>query len=273
MIGFFDSGLGGLTVLKAVKAKLPQYNYIYLGDNARAPYGNKSQDLIFDYTKEALEFLFEQDCSLVIIACNTASAEALRKIQREWLSVNYPDKKVLGVLVPAVEELVEYFQDKKTLDKKVGIIATEATTESGKYEREIKKLDNQIEIFSCATPLLVPLVEGGWEKNKETKKILEEYLNPLKEKEIKALILGCTHYPFLQEKIEEVIGQDIKIINTPVAVANKLEIYLKKHSALEQRLKKDRKLYFYTTDDEENFRKLGEKFLGEKINDLKKVSL
>ncbi len=273
MIGIFDSGLGGLTVLKAVKEKLPLYNYIYLGDNARAPYGNKSQDVIFSYTKEALEFLFKQGCELVIIACNTASAEALRKIQKEWLPKNYPGKKVLGVLVPAVEELVEYFQSEKSLDKKVGIIATEATIESGKYGREIKKLDSEIEIFTKSTPLLVPLVEEGWIEKKETTEILEKYLISLKEKGIEALILGCTHYPFLQEKIEKVLGFDIKIINTPIAVADKLDLYFKKHSDLENKIRKDKQLYFCTTDDIEKFRNLGEKFLGEKINDLKKVSL
>ena len=172
MIGVFDSGFGGLTILKELLNKLPQYNYIYLGDNARAPYGSKSQDVIYNYTKEAVDFLFSQGCELIIIACNTASAKALRKIQQEYLPNKYPDKKVLGVVIPAVEIAAETINHK---NKKVGVIGTRSTIESKVYEKELNKLAKDIEIFSQSCPLLVPLVEEGMLKRVETKMILKKY--------------------------------------------------------------------------------------------------
>ncbi|MBI4779383.1 glutamate racemase, partial [Candidatus Falkowbacteria bacterium] len=189
MIGVFDSGFGGLTVLKEFLRVLPYYNYIYLGDNARAPYGNKSDEAVYNYTREAVDFLFKQGCELIIIACHTASAKALRKIQQEYLPEKHPDKRVLGVVVPMVEEAVNLSRYHK-----LGVIGTTATINSGAYKKELEKLNDGLEIFQQACPLLVPLVEEGWTEKPEAKMILKNYLRPLKVKEIDTLILGCTHY-------------------------------------------------------------------------------
>ena len=269
MIGLFDSGLGGLTIQKALLGKLPQYNYIYLGDSANAPYGNKSQKEIYKHTQKAVIFLFANKCEIVIIACNTASARALRKLQKEWLPKYYPDKKILGVLIPTVEEVAC-----ETIDnKKVGLIATKATVKSGKYKIEIAKIDPQIELFSVATPLLVPIIEAGKEKEEETKNILIKYLSSFKKNKIKYLILGCTHYSFLKSEIQEVLGKDVKIIDTAKAVAVKLEKYLNKHKEVSIKLEKNHQRIFYTTGDVKSFKKLGEKFLQQKIAKLKKVKI
>lgn len=268
MIGIFDSGFGGLTVLNELLKQLPEYNYIYLGDNARAPYGDKSQGVIYQYTKEAIDFLFAQGCELVIVACNTASAKALRRIQREYLPGKYPNKKVLGVLIPAAEAVVEYFKQRKKNNKIVGIIATRSTIESATYTAEIHKLDKEVEIIAKATPLLVPLIEEGWANRIETKKILRKYLNPLKQKKIEALILGCTHYPILNPIIQSLLGKNIKIINTPQAVAEKLAVYLTKHTEIEKRLIKQKQVKFYTTDNKARFLKFGKKFIDYKIDNL-----
>lgn len=273
MIGVFDSGLGGLTILKALIKKLPQYDYMYFGDNINAPYGNKTHEEIYKHTEKALDFLFSHKCEIVILACNTASAEALRKIQVEYLPKKYPDRKVLGVLIPSVEEAVEAFNNKKPIldSKRVGIIATCATVNSKKYQKEIFKLDKQVKVFSVATPLLAPIVEAGKENEIKTTEILKEYLEKLKKKNINYLILGCTHYSFLQKQIQKILGKDIKIINTEKAVAEKLKSYLDKHKEIKNSLKTDGKRVFYTTGDTKTFRKLGEKFLEKKIEKLQRI--
>lgn len=274
MIGVFDSGLGGLTILKALLEKIPEYNYIYLGDSARTPYGGKSKEVIFSYTKEALDFLFQQGCELVIIACNTVSAKTLRQIQQEYLPKKHPDKKVLGVLIPAAEAVDEFYKKQKNKKQKIaGVIATRATIDSKTYETEINKLDQDIRVITKATPLLVPLVEEGWANKPETKTILKKYLRPLKDRKIQTLILGCTHYPFLEKQIKQILGKNIKIINTPEAVAKRLVVYLEKHPEIEKKLKKEKLISFYTTDSKNKFKILGEKFLGQEIVDLKQIEL
>jgi len=271
MIGVFDSGFGGLTILKELVKKLPQYDYVYLGDNARAPYGGKSQDVIYNYTKEAVDFLFFQGCELIIIACNTSSAKALRKIQREYLPAAYPDKKVLGVIIPAAEVAAEKINSSGK--NRIGVIGTRSTIESKAYERELSKFIKDPEIHAQACPLLVPLVEEGMLKRVETKMILKKYLRPLKEKKIDVLILGCTHYPFLLDKIEKIMGKSVKIINTPEAVGIKLEDYLKRHKETEEKLKKSRGRLFFTTDSEDKFISFSRKYLPETEIDVKKILL
>ncbi|MDD5291371.1 MAG: glutamate racemase [Patescibacteria group bacterium] len=272
MIGVFDSGFGGLTILKAFLDKLPEYNYIYLGDSARAPYGNKSPELIYKYTEEAVDFLFKKGCELIIVACNTVSAEALRKIQQKWLPENYSTRRVLGVIIPITEALVE--EVKKSPGKnQVGIIGTRSTIESKAYSRELEKLSSDLEISSQACPLLVPLVEEGWVKRKETKMILKYYLRPLKLKKIDYLILGCTHYSILFKEIEKVMGKRCQVFDSPKFVAEKLALYLRRHPEIEGKILKERKMVFYTTDDPQRFRDLGEKFLGQKMEKIEKVSL
>ncbi len=266
MIGVFDSGFGGLTVLKEFLKILPQYDYVYLGDNARAPYGSKSEEVIYNYTKEAVEFLFKEGCGLVIIACNTASAKTLRKIQQEYLSVSFPDKKVLGVIIPLVEEA-----GRQTRFKSIGLIGTRATIESKTYESEIKKINSEAEIYGQACPLLVPLIEEGWTNRPETKMILRKYLRSLKEKKIGSLILGCTHYPVLIKDIKAVLGKQIKVFDSPKIVAEKLADYLKRHPEIESKLEKNGSRNFFTTDDADKFKNLGKKFLGEDVKEVKKI--
>lgn len=268
MIGIFDSGFGGLTVLKEFLRVLPDYDYIYLGDNARTPYGNKSDEIIYDYTKQAVDFLFKEGCELVIIACHTASSRALRKIQQEYLPKNYPERRVLGVVVPTVEEAV-----KLSRYHKLGVIGTSATISSGVYKKELEKLRNDLTIFEQACPLLAPLVEEGWTEKPEARMILKKYLRPLKVKEIDTLILGCTHYPLLEKDILKIMGRNVKVVNPAEVVAEKLKDYLKRHGEMEKKLGKKGKLIFYTTDNAAKFKELGQKFLGKNIEEVKRIKL
>lgn len=272
MIGIFDSGFGGLTIFKNIIKKLPNYDYIYLGDSARAPYGSKSQEVIYEYTRQAVDFLFKQGCKLIIIACNTASAKALKKIQQEWLPKNYPTRRVLGVIIPIAEAVAEMV---KIVPKKnrVGIIGTRATIESGAYEREIKKLYPTLIIFNQACPLLVSLVEEDWGKRRETRMILKYYLRPLKNKKINVLVLGCTHYPILLKSIQAIMGKQCQVLDLSQFVACKLVDYLNRHPEIEAKISKKGKRIFYTTDDIKRFKQLGEKFLGEKIKKVEKIEL
>ncbi|MDD4900962.1 MAG: glutamate racemase [Patescibacteria group bacterium] len=268
MIGVFDSGFGGLTVLKEFLRVLPSYDYTYLGDNARAPYGDKSDEAIYQYTRAAVDFLFKAGCELVIIACHTASAKALRRIQQEFLLKNHQGKRVLGVVVPMVEEAVQLSRGHR-----LGIIGTNATIDSGVYKKEVEKLRGDLEIFHQACPLLVPMVEAGWLDKPETKMILKKYLRPLKVKEIDTLILGCTHYPLLIKDISRIMGKNVKIVNPAEAAAEKLADYLKRHKEIEKKLMKNGKVIFYTTDNPAKFKELGQRFLGKNIDGVEKVIL
>ena len=268
MIGVFDSGFGGLTVLKEFLRVLPDYDYIYLGDNARAPYGNKSDEAIYNYTREAVDFLFKVGCELVILACNTASAKALRKIQQEYSPKFYPEKRVLGVVAPVVETAV-----KLSGGQRLGVMGTTVTINSGVYKKELEKLRSDLEIFQQACPLLVPLIEEDWASKPEAKMILKKYLRPLKVRQIDTLILGCTHYPLLIKEIAGVMGKNVKIIDSATVTAEKLADYLIRHPEIEKKLSKKSKIIFYTTDDVNKFRELGRKFLGEDIREVKKAVL
>lgn len=267
MIGIFDSGLGGLTIAKAVAEKLPGYELLYLGDTARTPYGNRSQDLIYQFTQEAVEYLFVQGCELVIVACNTASSEALRRIQQEWLPNHYPDRRVLGVIRPIAEEAA-----KESKSKRIGVVGTRGTVASGAYEKELQNLDSDIKVFQQACPVLVPLVEEGWHKRGEAMKFVRYYLRSLKRQHIDTLILGCTHYPILMKQFTEVAGKNITVLDAPGIVADKLEDYLARHPEVEGKLKKGEKHQFLVTDITEVFQKNAEEFLGKKI-ELKQVNL
>lgn len=268
IIGVFDSGLGGLSVFKHFLKDLPQYNYIYLGDTARVPYGGKSREVIYQYTKEAVDFLFAQGANLIIIACNTSSAEALRKIQQEYLPKKYPGKNVLGVVRP----LAEAAANNKTL-KRVGVIGTKATINSEVYPTEIKKLNAKIKVYQKSAPLLVPLVEEGWAHKPEAKNILRHYLNPLKEKNLDALILGCTHYPFLLSEAKKIMGPKCLVPDTGKIVAQSLKNYLSRHPELGLSPTKKPNHRFYTTDNPKPFKKLAESFLGQKIKQISQIEL
>jgi glutamate racemase len=260
-IGVFDSGFGGLNILKYIVEALPEYDYVYLGDTARVPYGNRSFEIVYEFTVQALEFLFKHDCDLVILACNTASSDALKRIQTEYLPKFYPDKKVLGVLIPAAESAAEL-----TKNKKVGVMATRGTVESGTFVREILKQDESISVFQVACPLLVPVIEAGEEENVELLSILlSKYLKELKNAEIDTLILGCTHYGIIKSAIQKYMGESVAIIDEGPIVGAKLKEYLQKHTEIELRLAKNSSKKIFTTDLTLGFKVLGSKFFGEPI--------
>jgi len=244
-IGVFDSGFGGLSILRGIVKELPEYNYIYLGDNARSPYGDRPSKIVHGFTEQAVDFLFKKNCQLVILACNTSSSEALREIQQNYLIKNHPEKRVLGVIIPASEYAV-----KKTRNKKIGVMATTGTVKSGTFKQEIEKLDSEIEVFQQECPLLVPLVESGDQNSEITEKALKQYISPLVKKDIDTLILGCTHYGLLGEQIKKIISEtkpsskEISIISEGNIVAKKLKGYLKRHPEIENKIEKTTKESF-----------------------------
>ena len=262
-IGVFDSGLGGLTILKALLKELPQYNYVYLGDNARVPYGNRSPETIYEFTKQAVEFLFKKNCKIIILACNTATSTSLKKIQQEYLPKHYPDRRVLGVIKPVVEELESQIINNKT--QKIGIIGTKATVNSGAFVREINKVWTNASVYQQACPLLVPFIEDGLKNNKVLKLILKEYLDGLLKEKIKALVLACTHYEVIEKEIQKTIGREIKIISEGKIIAKKLEEYLQNHQEIEKKLEKHKKVEYYVTDLNPDYEKIIKIFLGKSL--------
>ncbi|MCG2690001.1 glutamate racemase [Candidatus Parcubacteria bacterium] len=266
-IGVFDSGFGGLAVFKEISKALPQYNHIYLGDTANCPYGNRSQTQIYQFTQQAVDFLFSQNCFLVILACNTASSEALRKIQQEYLSKAYPNRRVLGVVVPACEEAALL-----TKNRKIGVIATKATVSSLAFKRELTKLNPKIKVFQQACPLLVPLVEQGKHNASETKKLLQRYLSPLLKEKVDTLILGCTHYGLLEKQIKQIVGNEVKVVSEGSIIANKLKDYLLRHPEVKSQLKKSRQVHFLTTGKISKFKDIGSLFY-KKLISPKQISL
>jgi len=231
-IGIFDSGIGGLNFLKAIRKTLPKFDYIYFGDTKNVPYGNKTQNEIYNLTKAGIEFLFNKNCKIVILACNTSSSKALRKIQQEWLQKNYPDKKVLGVLIPIAEDIIE----KKNINK-IGVIGTKATISSKAYTRELKKVNQNLYIKEIATPLLVPMIEQK-KPYKDILRVLKKYLKHFEKNKVQALILGCTHYSM----IRVLIKKELKYVYVPDAeniVAKKFKNYLNKHQEITKSLSKN----------------------------------
>ncbi len=268
MIGVFDSGVGGLTVLNHLLVDHPQYNYIYLGDSANVPYGNKSSEVIYGYSKKAVDFLYSKGCKLIIVACNSASAQALRRLQQEYLPEKYPELKVLGVIRPIVEKITSI----KNI-KKVGIIGTKATTNSNIYIDEISPIRPDIKIYQKATPLLVPLIEEGWAKKPETKMILKKYLRELKMKQVESLVLACTHYPFLLADIKRIMGKNCLIFDPGEVISEKLGDYISRHPEIKLKTSKKGKCFFYATDNLEGFANSGLFFLGKKLDNLEKIDL
>ncbi len=260
LIGVFDSGFGGLDILKYIVRKLPQYDFIYLGDTARTPYGSRSQEVIFNFTKQAVEFLFKQGCPLVILACNTASSEALRKIQEK----KYSNKKVLGVIIPAVDRAIEL-----TKNNRIGVMATEGTVNSMAFVKELKKINPKVKVFQTPAPLLVPIVEAGEHKSEIAKIALQKYLKPLIAKKIDTLILGCTHYGILEKQIKIIVGKDIQVISEGKVVAEKLVNYLQRHPEIEKQLSKKSQRIFLITDLTTKFQTLATKFFGQKVKPIK----
>lgn len=261
-IGVFDSGYGGLTILRDVRKLLPQYGYLYLGDNARAPYGSRSFDVIYDYTLSAVKYLFARGCRLVILACNTASAKALRTIQQKYLPDNYPDRRVLGVIRPTVE-IVNRF----THSGHIGIVGTIGTVTSHSYQLEIGKLFPEMTVTEHACPLWVPLIENREADSEGTDFFVAKYLRELFEKDpkIDTLVLGCTHYPILIEKIRNHVPSDVKIISQGELVAESLRDYLQRHPEIAGRCSRDGKCEFVTTENAQKFNELASIFLNYKV--------
>lgn len=262
-IGVFDSGYGGLTVLKEIVKQLPQYDYLYLGDNARAPYGTRSFETVYEYTLECVKKLFELDCELVLLACNTASAKALRTIQQKDLPILAPNKRVLGVIRPTTEIVGNY-----TKTNVVGVLGTSGTITSNSYPIEIEKFYPQLKVVQEACPMWVPLVENNEFESEGADYFIQKNLNSLLEKgkDIDTIILGCTHYPLLINKIKKYIPEGIKLISQGEIVATSLIDYLNRHSEIEQQLSKGKSIQYLTTDSSENFDKAASIFVGEKIH-------
>lgn len=261
-IGVFDSGYGGLTVLREFVSKLPEYDYLYLGDNARAPYGTRSFETVYHYTLQCVKWFFEQGCSLVILACNTASAKALRSIQQNDLPRLAPDRRVLGVIRPTTEAIGNY-----STNNAVGILATSGTVASQSYPIEIEKFFPQIRVYQEACPIWVPLIENNEMDNPGAAYFIRKHLDALfgKGKEIDVVLLGCTHYPLMQKQIQEQLPAGIKLLAQGDLVADSLEDYLKRHPEIEQRCSKGGTVQFYTTDSTEDFDNHGALFFGDTV--------
>ncbi len=257
-IGIFDSGLGGLIIAQAIRKMMPEYDYVYFGDTKRVPYGNKSHEAVYEFTKEAVDYLFrKENCAVIIIACNTASARALRQIQQDYLPKNFKDRKVLGVLIPAAEEASKY--------KKVGILATLGTVASNTFPLEINKLNKNIKIFQNPAPILVPLIEEG--EHKLATFFLLKYLRPLMNKNIDALILGCTHYPIFKKEIKKIIPKNVTLISQDEIIPKKLNEYFAKHPEITKKLSKNKSIKILVTDKTQNLEFLVKKWFGKvKIN-------
>lgn len=262
-IGVFDSGYGGLTVLKELVANLPEYDYLYLGDNARAPYGSRSFETVYEYTLECVKHLFDKGCELVILACNTASAKALRTIQQKDLPLIAPNKRVLGVIRPTTEIVGNY-----TKSNHIGILATSGTVNSGSYVIEIEKFFPNISVFQEACPMWVPLIENNELNNEGTRYFVKKHIDQLfaQSSKIDTIILGCTHYPLLKSMIEEYIPENVQILTQGQIVANSLREYLKRHEAMERKISKNAEVKFFTTDSVEQFNQHASMFFGKDVS-------
>ncbi|MCO6461805.1 MAG: glutamate racemase [Saprospiraceae bacterium] len=265
-IGIFDSGYGGLTVFRAIKDLLPQYDYLYLGDNARAPYGNRSFDVVYKYTLECVEWFFRQGCPLVILACNTASAKALRTIQQKDLVDRYPEKRVLGVIRPTAEIIGTFSQSGV-----IGILGTMGTISSHSYEIEIEHFAPEIKVVQHACPMWVPLIENGEYHGREMDAFIESDLKQLFRQDpgIDTILLACTHYPLIADKIERHLPAGVRLISQGAIVANSLKDYLNRHPEIESQLSANGETQFCTTDDAAFFMSRGREFFGEYIEAMK----
>ena len=268
-IGVFDSGYGGLTILQQIRKTLPQYDYIYLGDNARTPYGTRSFEVVYEFTRQAVTKLFEMGCHLVILACNTASAKALRSIQTNDLPQLDSSRRVLGVIRPTVERIGEM-----TRSRHIGVVATAGTIKSESYPLEIRKLFPDITVTGDACPMWVPLVENNEATGDGADFFIRKNLNSLlgKDPQIDAIILGCTHYPLLLPKINQYVPQGVQIITQGEFVAVSLQDYLKRHPEIADKCTQNGVTHFYTTEAEEKFSESAKLFLNEEI-EVKRISL
>jgi glutamate racemase len=237
MIGIFDSGVGGMTVAKAVEQRLPQYRIAYFGDLARTPYGSKSSETIIAYSRQNTEFLLAQGAKIIIVACNTAASVASEILQQEF------PVPIFEVITPAVGKAIA-----TSSSGRIGVIGTRATIKSGVYEKKILAEQPEYAVYSQACPLLVPLVEEGWLDKRETKMILRRYLQPLRLRQVDTFVLGCTHYPLLKDLIQPRIGKGVAIIDSSEVVAESLAFFLEKNPAIEQQLERNGESHYYVSD-------------------------
>lgn len=261
-IGIFDSGYGGLTILSKIREVLPQYDYIYLGDNARTPYGTRSFEIVYEFTLQAVNKLFEMGCHLVILACNTASAKALRTIQMNDLPGLDPQRRVLGVIRPTVECIGDI-----TRSRHIGVLATAGTIKSESYPMEIHKLFPEIKVSGEACPMWVPLVENNEANDPGADYFIRKYIDALIEKDslIDTVILGCTHYPLLLPKIKRFMPAGIEVVSQGEYVAESLKDYLYRHPEMDIKCTKRGECAFYTTEAEEKFIESASAFLNREV--------
>lgn len=261
-IGVFDSGFGGLTILRSIRQALPEADYLYLGDNARAPYGTRSFDIVYQFTLQAVEYLFRQGCHLVILACNTASAKALRTIQQRDLSGLDPDRRVLGVIRPTAEAVGQYSQSGH-----IGLFGTPGTVASGSYDIEIAKLNPGFKVYSQACPMWVPLVENREADGPGADYFVERDIRRLFSQcaDIDALILGCTHYPLLIDKIRHYLPEGVRLLSQGNIVAASLADYLRRHPEMDRKITRGGTVRYLTTDNADRFADLASVFMSEPV--------
>lgn len=269
MIAIFDSGYGGVTVLKSIIEALPQYDYLYFGDSARAPYGNHSSKIIRSYSEQAVEMLFDRGAVLIIFACNTTSSVALRHVQKKYLKgKSEKERKILGVLIPVAEKAVS-----ESKNKHIAVVGTIATVRSGAYETEIKKISPEISVYQQACPLLVPYIEQDLHHSAEALSTLDQYLEALRAVDVDTLILGCTHYPLMAAQFAKSMGKEVKILESGPISAESLKEYLRRHPEIERRISRHSKLQFMTSGDPLKFESFIKEHFNMKIETPEKVSL
>ncbi|MBR7049206.1 MAG: glutamate racemase [Prevotella sp.] len=262
-IGVFDSGYGGLTILHGIRQLLPEYDYMYLGDNARAPYGSRSFEVVYQFTRQAVLKLFEMGCHLVILGCNTASAKALRSIQQRDLPVIDAERRVLGVIRPTAEVVGDL-----TESRHVGLLATEGTVKSDSYRLEIQKLHPDVSVTGVACPLWVPIIENNEADSPGADYFVKKRLDQLMrlDPDIDTIILGCTHYPLLMPKILKYVQPGVRIVPQSEYVADSLQSYLQRHPSIENKITQNGRCQYFTTENPDKFKESARIFLHEDIN-------
>lgn len=271
-IGVFDSGYGGLTILNEIRKEMPQYDYIYLGDNARAPYGTRSFDVVYEFTVQAVEKLFKLGCPLVILGCNTASAKALRSVQRYYLPKYAPDRRVLGVIIPTAEVVGQLSRNQH-----IGVLATSGTISSDSYTMEIVKQSPKAVVTGLACPMWVPIIENGEADKPGADYFVKDSIDKLMalDPEIDTVILGCTHFPLLMDKIKKYIPEHVKIVPQGKYIARSLQDYLRRHYEMREKITMNSTCTYYTTESAEKFQESAALFLNEDAKNLevKRINL
>jgi glutamate racemase len=260
-IGIFDSGIGGLTVVKSVDSTLANENIVYFGDTARVPYGSKSNSTVIEYSFQDAKFLSGKNVKLIVVACNTASSVALEKLRNEF------DMPVIGMIEPGAKAAIQV-----TKNKRIGVIGTESTISNSAYSNALLQLDDSLQVFEKACPLFVPLAEEGWIDHEATRLIAEEYLNELKQKDIDTLILGCTHYPILKDIIQDVVGKSVTLIDSGSAASVEVEAYLSGRG-IKNTSNNLGSHEYYVSDVPKKFKQIAERFLGRQVEHVNKVDL